>query len=198
MSVVDLPARKRQWNLGASASACSLVRSRWAKTADNSHERNSAIVVTFVFYRAWWWWRHVLLVGQRLSSSRERSSWKGSRRTDLPNLITLGGMPTLLSRLRELLGLVKLFNCGLSVKLTGREVIELRAASVTTDWRRQSSEYCSTYMSICSLRSVMGSPYFVLRDIVFFSQGPKSLLMPLYMMFPRSAASCISLQSLGK
>ena len=95
-------------------------------------------------------------------------------------------------------GLVKLLNGGLSVKLSGREVIELRAASVTTDSRGQSSEYCSTYLSMCSLRSVMGSPYFVLRGIVFFSEGPKSLLMPLYMMFPRSAASCISLQSLGK
>ena len=33
----------------------------------------------------------------------------------------------------------------------------------------------------------MGSRYFVLRGTVFFSEGPKSLLMPLYMMLPRSA-----------
>lgn len=33
----------------------------------------------------------------------------------------------------------------------------------------------------------MGSHYFVVRGSVFFSEGPKSLLMPLYMMLPRSA-----------
>ena len=33
----------------------------------------------------------------------------------------------------------------------------------------------------------MGSRYFVLRGTVFFSERPKALLIPLYIMLPRSA-----------
>ena len=69
---------------------------------------------------------------------RQRSSWRGSRRVELPDLITSGGMPSLPGAF-WFENASMAFSSSLMVGSASRGFIELRAASVTTVSRRYSS-----------------------------------------------------------